>query len=291
MQQQFPSSAHRQDLQLPSAGLSSPTALPALAPGSPSAASGLGPAPFPASGEQNGSAPAAAADAKQVAEAADATRPLCINDEIEAQCAGWGEDWFPGTIRDLLPNGDIQVLWAGDDPSISNVSPGLIRRRASATAAAPPVAAEAPAAVAPPAAAAVPALGAAAGIPTASEAAGVKRPPEAPSAELRAAESLDAAKAQDAASAYRYELSPGNAVGESVANLRRRVEAKLQDGCRVTVLLHITRPAGRPEEHSRIPTALRPRPDRRRALRRRRRCRTGPPRSVRASRRRPRASV
>merc|ERR1719253_2227255 len=40
---------------------------------------------------------------------------------VDAACAGWGSDMFPGVIREILPNGEIQVLWDGDEPSISNV--------------------------------------------------------------------------------------------------------------------------------------------------------------------------
>merc|ERR1719193_642338 len=48
-------------------------------------------------------------------------------------------------------------------------------------------------------------------------------------------------------SSYRYDLGPGDDIVAPVANLRRRVETELKDGCRVTVALIISRPAGRPD--------------------------------------------
>mmetsp|Transcript_48212 Transcript_48212/g.88803 ORF Transcript_48212/g.88803 Transcript_48212/m.88803 type:complete len:537 (-) Transcript_48212:128-1738(-) len=58
--------------------------------------------------------------------------PLAVGDAVEAQCEGWGDSWFPGSIRELLPSGEVQVLWDGDEPSISNLRPGLVRKRAGA---------------------------------------------------------------------------------------------------------------------------------------------------------------
>ena len=48
---------------------------------------------------------------------------------VEAQCVGWGPDWYPGVVRQLLPSGEVQVLWDGDDPSISNCPPDLVKPR------------------------------------------------------------------------------------------------------------------------------------------------------------------
>jgi len=145
---------------------------------------------------------------------------LKIGEGIEAQCPGWGVEWHSGTIRDLLPNGEVQVLWEGDAPSISNVPPALVRRK-----------------VLPTAAAAAPNDEAATGVKRAAEDGGQVATMEVAAATLQASE----------AKTYRYDLSPGNSVGEPVANLRRRVEAKLEDGCHVIVVVHITRPSGRPE--------------------------------------------
>jgi len=55
--------------------------------------------------------------------------PLAVGDAVEAQCEGWGDSWYPGSVRELLANGEIQVLWDGDQPSISNVRRALVRRR------------------------------------------------------------------------------------------------------------------------------------------------------------------
>merc|ERR1712050_103781 len=49
--------------------------------------------------------------------------------KVDAQCAGWGPEWYPGMIRELLPNGELQILWDGEEPSISNVPPESVRQR------------------------------------------------------------------------------------------------------------------------------------------------------------------
>jgi len=49
-----------------------------------------------------------------------------VGDVVEAQCPGWGEDWFPGVVRKLWAD-QIQVLWDGESPSVSNVDSSCVR--------------------------------------------------------------------------------------------------------------------------------------------------------------------
>ncbi len=51
---------------------------------------------------------------------------------MEAQCGGWGDAWFPGTVGGLTQEGDVVVLWDGDAPCKSTVAPYWVRRTASA---------------------------------------------------------------------------------------------------------------------------------------------------------------
>ena len=49
---------------------------------------------------------------------------------VEAQCPGWGNNWFRGTIRGLLEDGDVDVLW--DDSDTRSIVPlQAVRRIAS----------------------------------------------------------------------------------------------------------------------------------------------------------------
>lgn len=52
--------------------------------------------------------------------------PLGKNDKVEAL---YGAEWLPGVVYQLLPDGDVQVLWDGDEPSKSNVPAAQVRRR------------------------------------------------------------------------------------------------------------------------------------------------------------------
>lgn len=188
------------------------------------------------------------------------TGPLQTGEAVEAQCPGWGPDWFPGVIRERLASGELQVLWDGDEPSVSNVPSELVRRRgspptvqgdaggssssSSATGTGGPLAGgNTTAADVPDTAAAPPTTAIAAGTKRSvdelgSNAAGMAAPPEVGSG---ASAGLELPKS------YRYDLRPGEDCAPQVANLRRRVEAELKDGSRVVVALHILRPVGRPE--------------------------------------------
>ena len=49
---------------------------------------------------------------------------------VEAQCPAWGNNWFRGTIRGLLEDGDVDVLW--DDSDTRSIVPlQAVRRIAS----------------------------------------------------------------------------------------------------------------------------------------------------------------
>merc|ERR1719498_500968 len=55
---------------------------------------------------------------------------LKVGMHVDAQCVGWGPEWYPGVIRELLiESSEVQVLWDGDDPSISNVPPQYVKPR------------------------------------------------------------------------------------------------------------------------------------------------------------------
>lgn len=172
---------------------------------------------------------------------------------MEAQCAGWGPEWYPGVVRSLLPSGEVQVLWDGDEPSISNVSPALVRHIGGAPcggAVATPSDGTSVAPVQAPPTEDPPAAATAAGGADGGGGVGRKHPAEemAPSpSTVPAVVPQLAVPGSVAPHSYRYDLGPGDDVAAPVANLRRRVEAELRDGCRVVVALHISRPAGRPE--------------------------------------------
>jgi len=135
---------------------------------------------------------------------------------IEAVCVGWGHDYFPGTVRELLPSGEVQVLWDGDEPSISNVPPQLVRLRGDQTVAA------------------------------ASPDVSTTQPREESSgAVVGATKPVIAAVSSTATPrTYRLDLSPGDDLAAPVANLRRRVEQELKDGRSITLSIHLTRPNG-----------------------------------------------
>jgi len=231
------------------------------------------------------------APAKQIG----AQTGIKVGDAVEAQCAGWGDDWYPGVVREMLATGEIQVLWDGPEPSISNCAPSLVRARKPLPS---PAAAEgsspAPADTAPAVASAANTSAASAGVAKElgavqdngcagkPHAVGEKRlapttmpedtaslprtPPAVVAASPQVATMTAPAPAVDKALAtgatsvptlaadivpapasYRVDLGPGDDIAAPVANLRRRVEAEVRDGYRVTLALIITRPAGRPD--------------------------------------------
>lgn len=214
-----------------------------------------------------------------------------IGDAVEAQCAGWGAEWFPGKVRELLPNGEVQVLWEGDEPSISNLPPSAVRLRKQqqqqadtaeestvACSASTPAPQSAPTTLPGQQQGDLPAQALASkeaqNVTPASEAASggqtQKRLTDeqggSQSIEMKLgtaqpiAQTLPAARDGVAASprSYRYELGPGDDVAAPMANLRRRISVELRDGCSVTVQIRIVRPAGRPEadKEQPVPTGV-----------------------------------
>lgn len=198
-------------------------------------------------------------------------RPLLtIGNPVDAQCLGWGDIWYPGTIRELLPNGDIQVLWDGDEPSISNVPPSCIRARgqeqpteaqgsdrekvrsdpALLTSTMPTEPALAAAGAPAPAPSGLPATSSQPAVaPTATEVGSGhtrSRPrEEVPTVTQHMITSPTVVAAtSDEPYTYRYDLGPGDDIVGPIGNLRRRVEGELKDGCTVRVTLHIVRPEG-----------------------------------------------
>eukprot|EP00439_Symbiodinium_sp_Y106_P045956 s3508_g5.t2 len=180
---------------------------------------------------------------------------LQVEELVEAQCAGWGDDWFPAKVRELLPNNEVQVLWEGEEPSISNVALSMVRRRGSgdatgiaerASACEPmsqPLAA-APAAPADPAAAPPPQT-----LPqTELEAPSRKRPAAeaVSSGPLMAVCSRTATSVEVDGPLLEFSLRPGMEFSEAFANLRRRLELELKEGRKLSVRLRVVRPPPEP---------------------------------------------
>jgi len=200
---------------------------------------------------------------------AAAVLALRAGDAVEAQCAGWGSQWFPGVVRELLPGGEVQVLWDGDEPSISNLPPSSVRPRqqqqqqqgdkAGETVA---CSASAPAPQSTPTTlpshqqqgdspAQVFASGGAQAVQPACEDTSGGQTQKRSLTDTVQPGVQTSPTLRDAVAAsprsYRYELGPGDDVAAPMANLRRRVSAELRDGCSVTVQIRIVRPGGRPE--------------------------------------------
>lgn len=160
-----------------------------------------------------------------------------IGEKVQAQCGGWGSQYFPGTVRDLLPTGEVQVLWDGDEPSISNVPPSCVRKLPQ----------EAPKEQAAPAQPVQPAQAAPA--PSASSDASPAQPAQAsppepqPAKEASTNGAASSKRAGPASRSFRYDLAPGDDLTGPFANLKRRVESELRDGCTISVALTICRPA------------------------------------------------
>lgn len=193
--------------------------------------------------------------------------PFQVGETVEAQCVGWGPSWFPAVIRDILPSGDFQVLWAGDAPSISNVPSLYVRHKQGETpppVAEPAVAATVPlpvvATVVPPPEIAEPRKQEEAtpepqrekaeinaGVQDAQRQ--VQEPPPTPATTVSPAQASAPAKKPPAAAprTYRYDLGPGDDLAAPIANLRRRVEVEVRDGQTVSLILRIVRPEGRPD--------------------------------------------
>jgi hypothetical protein len=199
--------------------------------------------------EPTGVANGAASVSKQV------DKPtLEVGMQVDAQCVGWGDEFYPGTIRELLPSGEVQILWDGDDPSISNCPPELVTPRQQA-AAAPSANADKASSdnnvqinsstVASPvvdqvnvAPAATPVVPQTISAVASGDGHGQKRPlQEAADNELSAANAVAAVVQRS----YRYDLGPGDEIESPISNLRRRVEAELRDGLSITISLHIVR--------------------------------------------------
>lgn len=185
-----------------------------------------------------------------------------VGDHVEAQCLGWGNVFYPGVVREILPNGEYQVLWDGDEPSISNCPPQCVKVSG-------PDEEAQPAAVEPSSSAPVveqPPQPAVLQSPSLSEQPVETAPADVAQAQPRQREppatvvatpapaSVASPAAASAAAApatsaprhrnYRYDLGPGDEIGGPMANLRRRVETEVRDGCTVMVSLTIVRPEG-----------------------------------------------
>lgn len=190
---------------------------------------------------------------------------LQVGGPVEAQCVGWGTAWYPGVIRELLPNGEIQVLWDGDEPSISNVPPNCVRPKPRPGAeGGPPRLSEVAAATDDDGRATQPSANCAGSLVTPTQ----QRSPESSAPDIGCMSNGDSAPAMPPPSApvgasisnvgvprhCQYDLGPGDDITAPIAHLRRRVEQEHSDGRMVSVTLRITRPAGRPEVES-TPTA------------------------------------
>lgn len=185
---------------------------------------------------------------------------LAVGDAVEAQCVGWGSEWYPGVVRALLPNGEVQVLWDGVVPSISNVVPSFVRQRTKKGGALPVTSgADLGGDSTTPSSRDVctrndQAAAASAGVAngsTASKLDPLLAVPQSnadgqdPRGKLRPREESaivsPRAVAATASQSYRYDLGPGDDIVAPIANLRRRVEVELRNGSTVTVSLHIVR--------------------------------------------------
>ncbi|CAE7325853.1 ttn-1 [Symbiodinium pilosum] len=166
----------------------------------------------------------------------------CVLLRGEAQCAGWGDDWFPAKVRELLPNNEVQVLWEGDEPSISNVAMNMVRHRRKgdvATPTVPETAAPAPQPVppAPPVQSVQPPQPPQPVQPMQPSEPSRKRPAEAP-----LPQALPAKRAEVEGPLLEFSLRPGMEFSEAFANLRRRLELELREGRKVSVRLRVMRP-------------------------------------------------
>lgn len=172
---------------------------------------------------------------------------------------GWGNSWFPGLVRELLPGGDIQVLWEGDEPSISNVSRACVRLRGDNTIGVrsslqEPRVDEGQASAC--RARAVEDLASS----SATSSLPVLLPDANDNSKLHEASTvladgivgasipqvISASASTSSAHSYHYDFGPGDDIAMPIANLRRRIEVELRDGCVVSLSLHVVRPEGAP---------------------------------------------
>mmetsp|Transcript_23324 Transcript_23324/g.36520 ORF Transcript_23324/g.36520 Transcript_23324/m.36520 type:complete len:592 (+) Transcript_23324:3-1778(+) len=186
--------------------------------------------------------------------------------KVEAQCVGWGQEYYPGTIREILADGELQILWDGDEPSISNVPPHLVRPvQQEAKPEEKPVEVPSTAATGettvldsssngtssgqvsgsmPPLTQQVQTMSTPAPLAAtdyANESQGQKHAREELTASSGSAPAVVAASILSSVRSYRYDLAPGDEIAGPMSNLRRRVEAEISDGLQVTISLHIVR--------------------------------------------------
>jgi len=57
---------------------------------------------------------------------------------------------------------------------------------------------------------------------------------------------ISASASTSSGHSYRYDFGPGDDIATPIANLRRRIEVELRDGCVVSLALHVVRPEGAP---------------------------------------------
>lgn len=183
--------------------------------------------------------------------------------KVEAQCVGWGPEFYPGTIREFLSDGELQILWDGDEPSISNVPPHLVRPREEAKTEEKP--SDLPAATTDNSSADASSNGTSTGqVPNSlpplaqqpqtmqtsppvaapdsgNESHGQKHARDEVTPSSGTAPEVVAASILSSVRSYRYDLAPGDEITAPLSNLRRRVEAEISDGLQVTISLHIVR--------------------------------------------------
>lgn len=195
----------------------------------------------------------ALAAATAPSQASSSKRSFSLGDIVEAQAPGWGDEWHPGRVRDLLAGGEIQVLWDGDEPSISNVPPAHVRLKPGAHRG------EAVTAVA-----SADDKGATGLVtstlqraqeparePLASDSACASSGGGSPDTTQSSALPGTTPSSMVAPNQYCYDLGPGDDITTPIAHLRRRVEQEHRDGFMVALSVRITRPAGRPEVEAR----------------------------------------
>lgn len=195
---------------------------------------------------QNGLAPASSQSTLEVGTAPSAAsdKPppkkdeFEVGDKVEAKCAGWGDIYFPAVVREVLPSGDIQVLWEGDEPSISNIARKELRKRGGPDETAGETSGEQ------------------GSTQTSSQA--VPDPPtdaERPHGEEQNGTSSSAVSPSELGPVIiSFEARPGDDVSENFVSLRRRLEDEIRNGCRIAVSLVVTRPQHRPEVPASSPT-------------------------------------
>lgn len=205
--------------------------------------------PVAQSTAQNGPAPTSSQSTLEVGTAPSAAsgKPppkkdeFEVGDKVEAKCAGWGDILFPAVVREVLPNGDIQVLWEGDEPSISNVARKELRKRGGSDEPAGEASNEQGSTQTSSQAVPDPAVAGDAGKRPHGEESNGTSPSVVGPSELGPV-------------LISFEARPEDDFSENFVSLRRRLEDEIRNGCRIAVSLVVTRPQSRPEVPASAPT-------------------------------------